>query len=358
MRGARAIRGKDTLGFSEGAARAGRDIEWKGPKTAGGGPASRGLKKGMGSSGNRPDSAQTRFSQGQFHLGLAIRRQRGDGQPHRGTTAAQLGQGPFGGGRAGFAEQLLVQRKQLHVQGSGFSRAAFQGHHAELVHGARCHVGRHAHIALAAQQHQGHGGGVITRVDGKALGCLLDQPGRAFDAAAGFFQADHPGQLGQAQGGLDRHVCHGPAWHVVEHHRQVHRLEDGLEVLVDAFLRGLVVVRHHRQAAVRADLLRKAGELDGLAGGVAAGARHHGHPPANVVYRDADDLAVLLDRHRGRFAGGADHPDAVGAFGNVPVDQGAQAVVVDLAVVEHRRDERHDAANNGFHAGSLGISGF
>jgi hypothetical protein len=40
------------------------------------------------------------------------------------------------------------------------------------------------------------------------------------------------------------------------------RFGDGLEVLVLPFLRGLVVVGHDLQLAVRADLLRVAGELD------------------------------------------------------------------------------------------------
>ena len=75
-----------------------------------------------------------------------------------------------------------------------------------------------------------------------------------------------------------------------------------------------------------------------------------GHAALGLLDRDADDLAVLLDDDGRRFAGGADDADAVGAFGDVPVDQAAQGGVVDAAVFVHRRDERDDAASDRFHA--------
>ena len=84
-------------------------------------------------------------------------------------------------------------------------------------------------------------------------------------------------------------------------------------------------------------------------GGVGAAAGHDGHAALGLFDRDADDLAVLLDVDRRRFAGGADDADAVGAFGDVPVDQPAQGGIVDAAVVVHRRDQRDDAACNRCH---------
>jgi hypothetical protein len=96
-------------------------------------------------------------------------------------------------------------------------------------------------------------------------------------------------------------------------------------VLVLAFLRGLVVVGHDLQLAVGADLLGKLGQLDGFGGGVGAAAGHDGHALGGLLHGHADDFAVLFDVDRGRFARGADHADAVGAFGDVPVDQFAQA---------------------------------
>ena len=76
-----------------------------------------------------------------------------------------------------------------------------------------------------------------------------------------------------------------------------------------------------------------------------------GTRPARLLDGDADDLAVLVDGHRRRLAGRADDGDALRAFADVPVDEAAQRGVVDRAVVLHRRDERDDAAGDGFHAG-------
>ena len=58
---------------------------------------------------------------------------------------------------------------------------------------------------------------------------------------------------------------------------------------------------------------------------------------------------MLFHVHRGGLTGGADHTDAVGALGDVPVDQFAQRSVVDAAVFLHGGDQGHDAAGDGFH---------
>ena len=95
-------------------------------------------------------------------------------------------------------------------------------------------------------------------------------------------------------------------------------------MLVLAFLRGLVVVRHDLQLAVGADLFGELGQLDGFARGVGTAAGHDGHALGGLFYGDADDFAVFFDVHRGRLARGAHHADAVGALGDVPVDQFAK----------------------------------
>jgi hypothetical protein len=40
---------------------------------------------------------------------------------------------------------------------------------------------------------------------------------------------------------------------------------------------------------------------------------------------DVNELLVLVEADGGRLAGGADDDDAVGAFGDVPVDEGFEA---------------------------------
>ena len=69
-----------------------------------------------------------------------------------------------------------MQRHQFELDAHGRCHVAGQRCHAELMHLARRHVGRHADVALAAAQHQRHGGRVVAGVNGKALGRFLDQP--------------------------------------------------------------------------------------------------------------------------------------------------------------------------------------
>ena len=71
-----------------------------------------------------------------------------------------------------------------------------------------------------------------------------------------------------------------------------------------------------------------------------------GMRPLECSHRDADQLLVLVEVDGRRFAGGADHHDAVGAFGDVPVDQLSEAREVERAVLVHRRDDCDQAAGN------------
>ena len=64
-----------------------------------------------------------------------------------------------------------------------------------------------------------------------------------------------------------------------------------------------------------------------------------------MLNRDADDFAMLLDIDCWRFSGRADNTDAVGSFGDMPVNQAAQSGVIDAAVLLHRCHECNDAAN-------------
>ena len=124
-------------------------------------------------------------------------------------------------------------------------------------------------------------------------------------------------------------------------------------MLVLAFLCGLVVVGNNLQLAMCADFSGEFGQFNGFCGGIGAAARHDGNMTCGVFGslfdRDANDFAMFFYVDGGRFAGGADHADAIGAFGDVPVDELAQAGVVHAAVFVHRSGQGHDAASNRCH---------
>ena len=63
-----------------------------------------------------------------------------------------------------------------------------------------------------------------------------------------------------------------------------------------------------------------------------------------MLDRGLDQQMMLIEIDRRRFARGADDHDAVGAFGDMPVDQLAERVEIKAAVFVHRRDNRHHTA--------------
>jgi hypothetical protein len=159
-----------------------------------------------------------------------------------------------------------------------------------------------------------------------------------------------PGTCCQAQHRGVGHVSHAAAGHVVQHHGQVAcGFGNGLEVLVLPFLCGLVVVGHDLQLAVGADLFGKAGQFDGFGCGVCAATGHDGCAASSLFNRYADDFAVFFYVDGRRFTRGAHDADAVGAFGNVPVDELAQGGVVHAAVFKHGGDQGDDAAGDWVH---------
>ena len=96
--------------------------------------------------------------------------------------------------------------------------------------------------------------------------------------------------------GVDRDTA--AAGDVVEHHRQVGGVRDGREVPEEALLRGLAVVRRHREQAVGAGVLGGAGQLDAVAGVVGAGSGDDMGPVADRIDHGAYQLGFL------RVAGG------------------------------------------------------
>lgn len=89
-------------------------------------------------------------------------------------------------------------------------------------------------------------------------------------------------------------------------------------------------------------------------GGIGTRTGHHRYTTRALLHGHPDDFAMLFDGHRRRFAGGAHHAYAVGALGNMPVNELSQAVVVDGTIVAHGGDQGHDAAGDRFHVWGLG----
>ena len=199
---------------------------------------------------------------------------------------------------------------------------------------------------MAAQQDQGEGAGVFARIDREVARRSADQVAAALHVRGCILDADDAGHLRQAQHGVVLQVGDRPARNVVKDHRDVHRLGDLAEVPVQPLLRRFVVVRHDRKAGGGASFLRRLRQFNRLSGGIAAGSGDHRDAALGVLDGDPDQLLVLVEINGRRLARGAHHHDAVGALGDVPVDQALEAREVEPSILQHRGNDRDQAAGN------------
>jgi len=139
------------------------------------------------------------------------------------------------------------------------------------------------------------------------------------------------------------HRVHGDfhaaaARNAVEYQRQLGVAADFHEMLEEPFLAGLIVVRGDLERAVRSGGLGGLSQVDGFVGGVGARAGQHLDFARRKFDGKFDDLDVLLDGERGRFAGGAHRHNAVHAALDLPGNELAQGFDINFAVRKRRDD--------------------
>ena len=197
---------------------------------------------------------------------------------------------------------------------------------------------------MGAEHEQRQSGAVITAVNGKILRRAAQQLRAPFHVAGRILDADDVGNLRQPQCRVVLHVGNGPARHVVQDLWQIHRFGDGAEMAVQPFLGRLVVVRYDRKTHARSRLFGVIGQLDRLARGICAGAGYDRHAPSRLFDGSADQQAMFFEIHGGRLAGRADDDDAVGAFADMEIDQRAQSLQIQTAVLGHGGNDGDEAA--------------
>ena len=144
-----------------------------------------------------------------------------------------------------------------------------------------------------------------------------------------------------------QHIAARAARHVVEHQGQIHCLGNGLEMQIQAFLGGLVVIGGDQQRAVGPGLFGKEGQADGFAGIVGTGPGQHRHPAFGLIDTDFNDPLVFLVGQRGGFAGGAARHQTVDAFGDLAFDKGPVGLFIHGIILErgdkrcHRTGKKH-----------------
>ena len=211
-----------------------------------------------------------------------------------------------------------------------------------IVHGSHLagdDIGGHGDDAAAADGHEGQSGEVVTGKQAEALGALFHDQAALAHVAGGFFHAHDIGELMSQTAERGRQqVGAGTAGNVVGDQRHVDGFGDGLEVTVQTFLGGLVVIGGDQQRTVGPGFLGKAGQADGFDGIVGTGTGQDGHTPLDLVDTDLDDTFMLFVGERGRFAGGAARHKAVDSLTDLEFNEFAIGGFINGAVFE-RRDE-------------------
>src|SRR5260221_1621935 len=249
-----------------------------------------------------------------------------------GLEQGHFGERGFHGDGIGLDEVNVHQRKILKVESAGFHEIASERGWHEPSHFRRNFMGGDGNQAAAAECDQRKSQGVVARENEKVPGDEVQDCAHLSDAARGFLDADDVGDLRKAQDGGRFDVDAGAALNAIENDGQVDGGRDGFEVLEEAFLGGLVVVRSDGKNSIRAELLEFVGEGDDLGGVVSASAGENRHFALGYFESELDNTEMLGVGERGAFAGGPAGDEEVDARVNLALDESADGGFVEGAV--------------------------
>src|SRR5206468_380039 len=137
--------------------------------------------------------------------------------------------------------------------------------------------------------------------------------------------------------GLD--IDHDTAGDVVDDDRPVADVGDRTEVLDDSAGGRLVVVGSDDEEPVYTELVRFTGQVNGVSGGVGAGAGDNGAAAAQGIDGDTEELEPLVVGEVGALAGGPGDHEPIGATLDEVLREFAEALEVDRSVAPERRDD-------------------
>ena len=104
-------------------------------------------------------------------------------------------------------------------------------------------------------------------------------------------------------------------------------------------LRGLIVVGRHQQQGVRTAGSRLCGQSTAVVGIVRTGTGDDRHTVVYEIHGVLDGGQLFFVGHGRAFTGGAADDDGVGAAGDLILNDAAQLVKIDAAVLVHRGDD-------------------
>jgi hypothetical protein len=174
------------------------------------------------------------------------------------------------------------------------------------------------------------------------------QPGHV---AAGVLDPDDP--AGEAAGQFDRgfgfDIGHGPAGHIVKHHRQIDRFGQKAEMGEQSGLGRAVVIGCDHQGGLGPQFLGNFQVPQRGLGIVAAAARDHRDPASCLLDADFEQPVLLIIGQRRRFPSGAARDECAGALFDLPIDQPPKRGFIDSAVFKRGNQSWYRAGEHGLY---------
>ena len=219
---------------------------------------------------------------------------------------------------------------------SGLLNSVTLAAHCQLAHLGnllRCHVGGNRNIAMAAQNHQLHGGFIVTGINSKTLGRGIDQFFSSRQIAGGLFNTDNTRHLSQAKYRFRQHINSSTARHVVQNLRDIHSFGNRFVVKIQTFLGRFVVIRCHRKAGICASLLCRTSQLNGFVGAVGTCTRNNRNPASRLFDNSRNGGDVLLHIQSRRLARSTHCNNSIGTLLNMPLHQFFKRVPVYFKII-------------------------
>ena len=173
------------------------------------------------------------------------------------------------------------------------------------------------------------GQSVVARDDIEVVGLVLDNLVNLLEVTTGFLDGDDVLTVAsQTNGGGSLHVDTCTTRDVIEYHWQRSGCCNGLEMLVETFLRGLVVIGADTEDAIDTTEIACLQFLDDSCRIIAAAAHENGDATLNVVNHHVLDFLFLLTCQSRSFARGSEDAEEVGSVFQLPVHESHQSFII------------------------------
>jgi len=261
--------------------------------------------------------------------------------------------GGFNGNRIGVEpHESGKERIVALLQFKGFAVFAFEASLDEADHDLGNEVGRDADETDGSAGHEGEGEGVVAGEDLKVFRDGLNELVDAIDRAAGFLVGGDVFTIsGEAGHGFNADLDDGATGDRVKHDGKTGVGGHCFVVLIETFLRGLVVVWANLEGGVGPGTFGGLRQLDGFDGGIGSASGNHHETLVGKLHRCLDDFEMLVGIESGGLTGGPDGNDTRDSGRDLPVDEGFESLVIKRAIAK-RSDEGGECTCK--HGGLLG----